>query len=105
MLQTQLSSKTKRPLGKLNYQRFGPFTIKKKSMSRPSNSNFYIHENPSCVSCFIIGAFLCIHHFRRIPKQLPSIKLNGEQKHKMERKIEFKNIKPLITMPNSLAWI
>jgi hypothetical protein len=42
---------------------------------------------------------------RRIPKQLPSIKFNGEQKHKMKRKIEFKNIKPLITMPNLLAWI
>jgi len=43
---------------------------------------------------------------RKIPKQLPSIELNGEQKHKMEKKkIEFKNIKPLVTIPNSLAWI
>jgi hypothetical protein len=42
---------------------------------------------------------------RKIPKQLPSIELNGEQKHKMERKIEFKNIKPLVTIPNLLACI
>jgi hypothetical protein len=52
------------PSKKLDYQRLGPFTIMKKI--NDLIQVFIFHGNPSYVSCFMVKALPCIHHFKKI---------------------------------------
>jgi hypothetical protein len=51
------------PFDKLDYQRLGPFTIVKKI--NDLIQVFRFHGNPFYVSCFIVKALPCMHHFKK----------------------------------------